>query len=126
MDESSKGAKLKPAVDLESDSKDGGEVRARVTLDQFSALKAIADGRGEKLPVIVREACAEYLARRAAGAAGKYPAPGAAALLQTLQDQPEVAETLIALGRLLSAPAKPAAASAAAYGKQKKPGKPSK
>lgn len=103
MDESSKGAKPPSAADLESDSKDGGEVRARVTLDQFSALKTIADSRGEKLPVIIREACAEYLARRLAKG-GK--SPGAEALLQTLQDQPEVAETLIALGRLLSASTK--------------------
>lgn len=85
---------------MEDNSKDA-EVRARVPSEMHSALSEIARGRGEQLPVILREALSEYLARRAASAAGKYPEPGAEALMQILRDQPDVAKTLIAIGNML-------------------------
>lgn len=53
------------------------------------------------MPVIVREALTEYLAKRAATSTSKYPEPGTESLLQILRDQPDVAQTLLALGRLL-------------------------
>lgn len=87
---------------MEENSKDA-EIRARVSPDMHKELAAIATSRGEKLPVILREAVAEYLAKRVTAPPGKYPTPSTSALLHTLQEQPDVANTLIALGRLLSA-----------------------
>lgn len=88
---------------MEEQSKDA-EVRARVTGSMFDQLTKIAEDRHEQLPVILREALLEYLARRSATGHTKYPLPGAEALMEILRDQPEVAKTLIALGRVLSPP----------------------
>jgi len=86
---------------MEENSK-GAEVRARVTSDMLNELTAIAKGRGEQLPVVIREALNEYLARRVATAGTAQAVPGSDALRQILKDQPEVANALLALGRLLS------------------------
>jgi hypothetical protein len=93
----------------------GAEVRARVTETHFAQLAAIAKGRGEQLPVIVREAIAEYLGRHAL-------TPGVGpALLDALRDRPDVAELLITLGRVLQASPAPTVT----YGKGQKKSKPS-
>ena len=111
---------------MDENSKDA-EIRARVSPDMHKELAAIAHSRGEKLPVILREAVTEYLAKRITGHTGKYPAPGTTALLHTLQEQPEVANTLIALGRLLSASPAAVPPPDGSYGGGKKPRrKPSK
>ena len=84
---------------MEETSKDA-EIRARVTAEMHQQLSAIASGRGEQLPVILREAVAEYLARRATK---PVVFPSSNALLDALRDRPDVADTLIALGRVLKA-----------------------
>lgn len=78
-------------------SKDA-EVRARVTGEMFEALSAQATSRGEQLPVLVREAIAEYLARRLAG-----PAAPRESLLHALNDKPDVVKALVKLGEMLKA-----------------------
>lgn len=80
------------------DNTKDAEVRARVTREMFNALSQQADGRGEQLPVIVREALAEYLAKRIAG--GGNP-PERELVLQALHDKPEVIEALLSLAKAL-------------------------
>ena len=87
---------------MDENSKDA-EVRARVPQSTYNELARIAKGRGEQLPVILREALNEYLAKRMAIASGSYAIPGGQELVQSLKDRPDVAATLLAIGRLLSA-----------------------
>lgn len=104
---------------MDDNSKDA-EIRARVTLEMYQGLKTVADGRGEQLPVIVREAVAEYLAKRLVTAGTQYPAAGADQLQQILRDKPELANLLMGLGRLLSAGAPVGATVVSSYGKPKR------
>jgi hypothetical protein len=92
----------------EPNSKDA-EVRARVPAWMYNGMAGIAKSRGEQMPVILREAVAEYLASRVASGATPTPTPTAANILHALRDRPDIAETLIVLGQALKAntPAKP-------------------
>jgi hypothetical protein len=74
-----------------SDSKDS-EIRARVTPEMYQALCDIAAGRGEQLPVIVREALAEYLAQRA---------QKDQAVIDALHDRPDVVRALLKIADTL-------------------------
>lgn len=84
---------------MDNNSKDA-EVRARVPLDMFDALKRIADSRGEQLPVIAREAFAEYLAKRlSAGSPSEREA-----MMRVLSEKPEVAKALLDLTTAIREP----------------------
>lgn len=72
------------------------EVRARVTAEMYAALSAQADSRGEQLPVIVREAISEYLAKRIGS-----DSPHRESLLQALNEKPDLVHALVTLGELL-------------------------
>lgn len=69
-----------------------GEVRARVSTTTVEALETLAIARGEKLPVIVREALAEYLARRV---------ESNSKLQELFQSEPGVLEAMHNLARSL-------------------------
>lgn len=84
------------------DSKDA-EVRARVTPEMFRRLSGIATSRGEQIPVIVREALAEYLAKRV-GPEGSPP--DREAILDALRDKPIVIQALLDLAEAVR-PTKP-------------------
>lgn len=99
---------------MDSPSKDD-EVRARVTHDIYTELLAIAESRGEKLPVIIREALAEYLANRLS-----TQSPQQSALAIALKDSPSAIDALIRLGEALQGSKK------VSYGEAMKKARPSK
>lgn len=80
----------------------GAEVRARVTQETLEALARLATARGELVPVIVREAISEYLAKRVRPGA---PPSQREAVLEALREEPAVMKALVDIAKMLNPPA---------------------
>lgn len=78
---------------MDPKSKDA-EIRARVTPQTYQALSNLAAARGEQIPVIVREAIAEYLATRVRRDSDSD-------VFASLRDHPDIVEALTRIAEAL-------------------------